>query len=158
MRLQSREVFGCIAQEPFVRIPASEGEQRHQRLKREVREIDVWMRQVQTIGTPDAGSMWVHVGDRGANMFLKLKRYGKNIGISIAKSCKMCSNVLTRRWTTFSGESRMERNQDVPDLNLEIAMIVSPTRIRLKRADAPHGFSHGERQREISPEKRMLHW
>ncbi len=43
---QTREVLGCMAQEPFVRIPAPEGEQRHQRLKRDARETDVWMRQV----------------------------------------------------------------------------------------------------------------
>jgi Transposase DNA-binding len=69
VRPQSREVLGCIAQEPFVRIPAPEGEQRHQRRKREERETDVWMRQVQAIGTPAPGSLWVHVGDRGADMF-----------------------------------------------------------------------------------------
>jgi hypothetical protein len=27
------------------------------------------MRQVALIGTPDLASMWVHVGDRGADMF-----------------------------------------------------------------------------------------
>src|SRR5260221_3293833 len=69
VRPQTREVLGCLAQEPFVRIPAPEGEQRHQRLKREERETDVWIRQVQTIGTPAPASMWVHVGDRGADMF-----------------------------------------------------------------------------------------
>ncbi|HVB00493.1 MAG TPA: IS4 family transposase [Acidimicrobiales bacterium] len=69
VRPQTREVLGCMAQEPFVRIPAPEGEQRHQRLKREERETDVWIRQVHAIGTPSAGSMWVHVGDRGADMF-----------------------------------------------------------------------------------------
>lgn len=66
---QTREILGCMAQEPFVRIPAPEGEQRHQRLKRQERETDVWMRQVQSIGTPDPGNIWVHVGDRGADMF-----------------------------------------------------------------------------------------
>jgi hypothetical protein len=69
VRPQSREVLGCMAQEPFVRVPAPEGEQRHQRLKREARESDVWIRQVHTIGMPAAGSIWVHVGDRGADMF-----------------------------------------------------------------------------------------
>jgi hypothetical protein len=48
-------------------------EQRYQRRKRDERETDVWMRQVQTIGTPDPGRMWgasgVQVGDRGADMF-----------------------------------------------------------------------------------------
>src|SRR5258707_9413018 len=69
VRPQTREVLGCLAQEPFVRIPAPEGEQRHERLKREERESDVWIRQVQSIGTPGSASMWVHVGDRGADMF-----------------------------------------------------------------------------------------
>ena len=69
VRPETREVLGCMAQEPFVRIPAPEGEQRSQRRKREERETDVWMRQVQAIGTPESGSLWVHVGDRGADMF-----------------------------------------------------------------------------------------
>ncbi len=69
VRPGSREILGCMAQEPFVRTPAPAGEQRHQRRKRESRETDVWMRQVQMIGTPEATSMWVHVGDRGADMF-----------------------------------------------------------------------------------------
>jgi hypothetical protein len=69
VRPETREVLGCMAQEPFVRLPAPEGEPRYERRKREERETDVWMRQVQTIGTPEPGSMWVHVGDRGADMF-----------------------------------------------------------------------------------------
>jgi hypothetical protein len=51
------------------RIPAPAGEQRYQRRQRDERETDVWMRQVQAIGTPESGSMWVHVGDRGADRF-----------------------------------------------------------------------------------------
>src|SRR5258708_19493640 len=66
---QRREVLGCMAQEAFVRIPAPQGEQRYQRRKRDERETDVWKRQVSAIGTPESGSMWVHVGDRGADMF-----------------------------------------------------------------------------------------
>ena len=69
VRPQTREVLGCMAQEPFVRIPAPEGEQRYQRRKREERETDVWIRQVHAIGTPESGSVWVHIGDRGADMF-----------------------------------------------------------------------------------------
>src|SRR5438876_1576701 len=69
VRPQTREVLGCMAQEPFVRIPAPEGEQRYQRRQREERESAVWMPQVQAIGTPESGSLWVHVGDRGADMF-----------------------------------------------------------------------------------------
>src|SRR5215471_21360772 len=69
VRPERREVLGCMAQEPFVRMPAPSGEQRYQRRKREKRESDVWTRQVQAIGTPESTSMWVHIGDRGADMF-----------------------------------------------------------------------------------------
>lgn len=69
VRPSPREVLGCIAQEPFVRIPAPEGEQRHERLKRHERETDVWMRQVALIGTANPANLWVHVGDRGADLF-----------------------------------------------------------------------------------------
>ncbi|MFL5657310.1 MAG: IS4 family transposase, partial [Ktedonobacteraceae bacterium] len=69
VRPEKREVLGCMAQEPFVRIPAPDGEQRYQRRKRDARETAVWMRQVSAIGAPEPGSMWVPVGDRGADMF-----------------------------------------------------------------------------------------
>ncbi len=69
VRPQTREVLGCMAQEPFVRIPAPQGEQRYQQRQRDERETDVWMRQVHSIGTPEPGSIWVHVADRGADMF-----------------------------------------------------------------------------------------
>jgi hypothetical protein len=69
VRPETREVLGCMAQEPFVRIPAPWGEQRYQRRKRDERETAVWMRQVHAPGTPEPGCMWVHVGDWGADMF-----------------------------------------------------------------------------------------
>jgi Transposase DNA-binding/Transposase DDE domain len=66
---ETRDILGCMAQEPFVRIPAPQGEQRSERHKRQERETDVWMRQVEAIGTPGPASQWVHVGDRGADIF-----------------------------------------------------------------------------------------
>jgi hypothetical protein len=69
VRPESHEVLGCMAQEPFVRVPAPQGEQHHQRRKRDEHETDVWMRQVYAIGAPAPGCIWVHVGDRGADMF-----------------------------------------------------------------------------------------
>src|SRR5260221_2285981 len=62
VRPERREVLGCIAQEPFVRIPAPEGEQRYQRRKREGRETDVCMRQGQATGAAVPGWGLVHVG------------------------------------------------------------------------------------------------
>src|SRR6266480_673031 len=55
VRPPTREVLGCMAQEPFVRIPAPEGEQRYQRRKREARETAVWIRQVHATLTPEPG-------------------------------------------------------------------------------------------------------
>jgi hypothetical protein len=69
VRPTTREVLGCLAQEPFVRTPAPQGEQRDERRKRDERETAVWMRQVQASGTPESASLWVHGGDRGADMF-----------------------------------------------------------------------------------------
>jgi hypothetical protein len=61
--------WGAWLRNPLCAFLLQRREQRYGRRKREERESDVWMRQVQTIGTPDPGSMWVHVGDRGADMF-----------------------------------------------------------------------------------------
>jgi Transposase DDE domain. len=65
----SREVLGCIMQEPFVRTPSPPDKRRSQRRFRTERETDVWMRLVQRIGSAGKETMVVHVGDRGADMF-----------------------------------------------------------------------------------------
>jgi hypothetical protein len=65
---ESREVLGCAYQRPFIRIPAPKGETRAQRRKR-AKETDVWHQCAQQIGSSSASSMWVHVADRGADIF-----------------------------------------------------------------------------------------
>lgn len=64
----SREVLGLAQQEPFLRQSAPAGETKWQRQQRE-RESQVWERSVQAIGAPPAGVQWIHVGDRGSDMF-----------------------------------------------------------------------------------------
>jgi hypothetical protein len=66
-----RRVLGLAAQEPFVRLLCPAGESRTERARRE-RESDVWARAVQAVGSPPAGVQWVHVGDRGSDIFLFL--------------------------------------------------------------------------------------
>lgn len=66
---ETKAVVGCLAQKPFVRIPAPKNEQRYQRRHREQRETDVWMQMVEHIGAPPAAGLLVHVGDPGADMF-----------------------------------------------------------------------------------------
>ena len=64
-----RTVLGCMAQKPFMRVPAPSNEQRYQRRHREHRETDVWMQMVEQVGSLPTRGMVVHVGDRGADMF-----------------------------------------------------------------------------------------
>lgn len=66
---ETHEVLGCLAQHPFVRIPAPAQEQRYQRRHRAQRETDGWMQMVQQAGSPASAGILVHVGDRGADLF-----------------------------------------------------------------------------------------
>jgi hypothetical protein len=66
---ETQAVLGCLAQKPFVRIPAPPKEQRYQRRFREQRETDIWMEMVERVGPPASPGMLVHVGDRGADLF-----------------------------------------------------------------------------------------
>jgi Transposase DNA-binding/Transposase Tn5 dimerisation domain len=70
---QSREVLGIAQQEPFLRQPAPKGETKQQRQERE-RESQVWERSIQALGSPPAGTQWIHVGDRGSDIFAFLSR------------------------------------------------------------------------------------
>jgi Transposase DNA-binding len=65
---QDKQVLGIMHQEPFLRKLAPEQETRAQRLKRE-RESQVWERSVVAMGRPPEGVEWVHVGDRGSDIF-----------------------------------------------------------------------------------------
>lgn len=64
----SREVLGLAHQEPFLRHPAPKGQTKWQREHRE-REAQVWERSGQAIGEPPPGVQWIHVGDRGSDLF-----------------------------------------------------------------------------------------
>lgn len=74
-----REVVGLAAQEPLLRVPAPEGETSAQRIKRTNKETEVWQRQVESIGPAPAGGRWIHVGDRGSDIF------------SFLRACLRCS-------------------------------------------------------------------
>ncbi len=60
---ETQAVLGCLAQQPFIRLPAPPHEQRYQRRHREHRETDGWMQMVEQVGTPAPTSLLVHVGD-----------------------------------------------------------------------------------------------
>lgn len=65
---ETQAVLGCLAQRPFLRVPAPPKEQRSQRRHRTQRETDMWMQMVEQIGTPASVGLLVHVGDRSADM------------------------------------------------------------------------------------------
>lgn len=69
----SQQVLGIAAQEAFLRVPAPAGETSHQRDKRQQKESQVWQRQVQHIGLAPAGCEYLHVGDRGSDIFAFLR-------------------------------------------------------------------------------------
>jgi Transposase DNA-binding/Transposase DDE domain len=69
---QTEEMLGLAYEEPFVRQPAPVGETHAQRLQRD-RESLVWERAVQAIGPTLSKAQWIHVGDRGADIFRLLQ-------------------------------------------------------------------------------------
>jgi Transposase DNA-binding/Transposase Tn5 dimerisation domain len=64
-----KQVLGIAAQEAFLRQPAPEGETSAQRDKRKEKESEVWQRQAEAIGRAPQGCEWIHVGDRGSDIF-----------------------------------------------------------------------------------------
>lgn len=69
----SKQVLGIAAQEAFVRQPAPVGETSAQRDTRKHKESEVWQRQAQRIGAAPAGCDYIHVGDRGSDIFAFLR-------------------------------------------------------------------------------------
>jgi hypothetical protein len=69
----SQQVLGIAAQEAFLRQPAPPGETSAQREKRANRESEVWQRQVQRIAAAPPGCEYIHVGDRGSDIFAFLR-------------------------------------------------------------------------------------
>ena len=63
-----RQVLGIAYQEPFLRQPAPEKETHRQRAQR-AKESDFWMRGVAGVGRCPLGKLWVHVGDRGSDIY-----------------------------------------------------------------------------------------
>ena len=63
-----RRILGLAYQKPFFREAHDSGESRTERSKR-AKESDVWKQAVEAIGPSPEGSLWVHVGDRGGDIY-----------------------------------------------------------------------------------------
>jgi hypothetical protein len=64
-----RRLLGLAHLEPFLRVPAPRRGERCSERRARPRESDVWARAAAAIGAPTPGTIWVHVGDRGADVF-----------------------------------------------------------------------------------------
>jgi hypothetical protein len=68
-----RQVLGIAHQEPFVRQALSADQKKQHSYQRQsrARESQVWSRAVQAVGyaPPPSSSQWVHVGDRGSDLY-----------------------------------------------------------------------------------------
>lgn len=64
----TRQVLGLAYQQIVTRKPAPKKETSYQRRKRK-RESQLWMDGIRASGRPPVGSMWVDVGDRGADIY-----------------------------------------------------------------------------------------
>jgi hypothetical protein len=65
----SRQVLGLAALEPFLRQAAPRPNETCTERQARPRESDVWARTVIAVGPPPPTSRWVHVADRGADVF-----------------------------------------------------------------------------------------
>lgn len=74
----SERLLGVMAQEPWVRQPAprqADGRKESTRQRRgRPRESEVWLRAVEAVGSPPPGQVWIHIGDRYADMLPFLQR------------------------------------------------------------------------------------
>lgn len=64
-----RTVFGLVGQILHVRETVAKGESVAAKRDRASRESRLWLRALDEIGPTPAGATWVHVGDRGADLF-----------------------------------------------------------------------------------------
>lgn len=62
-------VLGLAASEVFARVPAPRRGERSDERQHRSRESEVWARLVEQIGSPPGTQTWVHVGDRGSDLF-----------------------------------------------------------------------------------------
>ena len=95
---ESRQVLGLAHQEPFLRIPAPQGETKWQRARRAQRESQVWERSVRAIGRAPAGTQWIHVGDRASDMFPFLRAcVEQDCDFVVRASADRCVDLLVEQ-------------------------------------------------------------
>jgi hypothetical protein len=85
---QPRQVLGLAHQIPYVPQPKVPNETLRQQQARR-RQTDVWQEAVAAIGAPPEGVRWIHVGDRGSDIFRFLaacRQHGCDFLVRAAKN------------------------------------------------------------------------
>jgi hypothetical protein len=85
----TRRLVGLIHQQTFLRTPKPAGETRAARYQRTHRESQVWVRGIDAVGRVPDGKVWVHVGDRGADLFAAMaapRKYNAHFLIRLAQN------------------------------------------------------------------------
>jgi hypothetical protein len=94
---EPRQVLGIAYQQPFFRQPHPPDETRTQRAQRP-KESDVWRQAVEAIGPSPEGVRWVHIGDRGADIYNFFDACGQQRCDFLVRICQ------NRRMFTPEGE------------------------------------------------------
>ncbi|MBV9386863.1 MAG: IS4 family transposase [Chroococcidiopsidaceae cyanobacterium CP_BM_ER_R8_30] len=74
---ENPEVFGLVAQQVWTRQQVYKGKETRTQRRHRRSECDVWAEIVEAIGpapSPNSGTIWVSVGDRGSDVFSYLRR------------------------------------------------------------------------------------
>jgi hypothetical protein len=105
---QPRQVLGLAHQIPLVPQPKIKGETLRQMQARR-RQTDVWEEAVEAIGAPPAGVSWVHVGDRGSDIF-------RFLATCVAHHCSFVVRAAKNRRVEVDGEEATEDEVDTDPL------------------------------------------
>ena len=101
---QPRQVLGLAHQIPLVPQPKVRGETLRQMQARR-RQTDVWQEAVEAIGAPPAGVCWVHVGDRGSDIF-------RFLAACQAQGCDFLVRAAKNRRVEEEGEAEADPTID----------------------------------------------
>jgi hypothetical protein len=140
---QPRQVLGIAYQEPFLRQARPEKETRTQRARRP-KESDFWLRGVEAVGRCPAGEVWVHVGDRGSDMYTFMATCRAQNSHFLLRACQ------NRKMLTGDGEVNyvLDFARQLPAMEERVLQLPAghghPAReARVRLAFSPLTLSHG---------------
>jgi hypothetical protein len=153
---QTRTVLGCVAQQPFVRVPAPRLEQRYRRRHRAHRETDSWLRMVDKVaqvGMPTSTGALVHVGDRGADMLPLFRQCLLTQAHFVVRAAQNRRMLAMRTEDAAEGAEGAEGAEDTDANEREISHLLDHVRTWPSQAQRPFAVpaSPGRRPRQAPP-------